>query len=60
MAYRDSQARGLIGAIAASLHQSHSKAGSEQCLQPTPQFTATPDSQLTEQGQGLNLQPRGS
>ena len=28
-AYGGSQARGLIGAVAASLHQSHSNAGSE-------------------------------
>ena len=42
-AYGVSQARGLIGAVAASLRQSHSNAGSEPCLQPTPQLTATPD-----------------
>jgi len=42
-AYGGSQARGLIGAVAASLHQSHSNAGSEPRLQPTPQLTATPD-----------------
>ena len=40
-AYRGSQARGLIGAVATS--QSHSKAGSKPCLRPTPQLTATPD-----------------
>ena len=38
-----SQARGRIGALAASLHQSHSKVGSKLCLQPTPQLTAAPD-----------------
>jgi len=43
MAYGDSQARGRIGAVATSLHQSHSNAGSEPRLQPTPQLTATPD-----------------
>ena len=43
MAYGSSQARGLIGAVAAGLCQSHSNAGSKLCLQPTPQFTATPD-----------------
>ena len=32
MAYGGSQARGLIGAVAVSLHQSHSKAGSEPRL----------------------------
>ena len=42
-AYGGSQARGLIGAVATGLHQSHSNAGSEPRLQPTPQLTATPD-----------------
>ena len=42
-AYGGSQARGLIGAVAASLHQSHSNAGSKPCLQPIPQLTARPD-----------------
>ena len=42
-AYGGSQARGLIGAVAASLCQSHSNSGSEPRLQPTPQLTATPD-----------------
>ena len=41
-AHGGSQARGPIGAVAASLHQSHSNAGSEPRLQPTPQLTATP------------------
>ena len=40
MAYGGSQARGLIGAVA-SLCQGHSNSGSEPCLQPTPQLTAT-------------------
>ena len=35
-AYGGSQARGQIGAVAASLHQSHSNAGSQPRLQPTP------------------------
>eukprot|EP00108_Taenia_solium_P006331 TsM_001148800 transcript=TsM_001148800 gene=TsM_001148800 len=43
MAYGGSQARGPIGAVATSLHQSHSNSGSEPRLQPTPQLTATPD-----------------
>ena len=43
-AYGGSQARGLIGAIAAGLHQSHNHEGSEPCLQPTSQLVATPDS----------------
>ena len=38
-----SQARALIGAAAASLRHSHSNAGSEPHLQPTPQLTAVPD-----------------
>ena len=42
-AYGGSQARGRIGALATGLHQSHSNAGSEPRLQPTPQLTATPD-----------------
>ena len=33
-AYESSQARGLIGAAAASLHQSHSNAGSKPHLRP--------------------------
>ena len=43
MAYRGSQARGLVGVVATGLHQSHSNSGSEPCLRPTPQLTATPD-----------------
>ena len=43
VAYGGSQARGLIQAIAASLHQRHSNSGSEPHLQPTPQLTAMPD-----------------
>ena len=37
MAYRNSQARGWIGAAAATLHHSHSIVGSERNLQSTPQ-----------------------
>ena len=59
-AYGGSQARGLIGAVATGLRQSHSNAGSEPRLQPTPLPMATPDGQSTEQGQGPNPQPRGS
>ena len=43
VAHGGSQARGRIGAIADSLCQSHSNAGSEPRLQPTPQLMATPD-----------------
>ena len=42
-AYGGSQARGRIGATAASLHHSHGNAGSELHLRPTPQLTAMPD-----------------
>ena len=48
-AYGSSQARGRIGAIAASLYHSHSNAGSEPSMQPTPQLIAKPDPQPTEQ-----------
>ena len=43
VAYGGSQARGPVGAVATGLRQSHSNAGSEPHLQPTPQLTATPD-----------------
>ena len=43
VAYGGSQARGPIGAVATGLHHSHSNAGSEPHLQPTPQFMAMPD-----------------
>ena len=42
-AYGSSQARGLIGVVASGLRQSHSNAGSEPRLQPTPQLMATLD-----------------
>ena len=43
MACGGSQARDLMGAVAAGLHHSHSNAGSEPSLLSTPQFTATLD-----------------
>ena len=43
MTYGDFQARGPIGAVATGLHHNHSNAGSEPCLWPTPQVTATTD-----------------
>jgi len=43
VAYGSSQARGRFGAAAAGLPSSHSNAGSELHLRPTPQLTATPD-----------------
>ena len=49
-------ARGLIGAAAIVLCHSHSNAGSEACLQRTPQLMATLD---PERGQGSNLHPYG-
>ena len=42
-AYGGSKARGLIGAIAAGLRQSHRNARSKLHLQLTPQLTAMPD-----------------
>ena len=42
-AYGGSQARGLIGAVATSLHHSHSNSGTEPYLRLTPQLTASPD-----------------
>ena len=42
-AYGSSQAKGRIGATAASLHHSHRISGSEQHLRPTPQLRATQD-----------------
>ena len=42
-AYGGSQARGPIGAVPAGLCHSHSNAGSELRLQPTPQLKATQD-----------------
>ena len=40
-AYGGSQARGLMGAVATGLRQSHSNARSEPRLRPTPKLTAT-------------------
>ena len=47
-AYVSSQTRGRIRAVAAGLHHSHSNAGSEPSLQPTPQLTAMLDPSPTE------------
>ena len=58
-AHGGSQARGLIGAVAAGIYHSHGCMGSEPYLKPTPQLTATSDPQPTEQGHGLNLCPHG-
>ena len=46
--------------LATSLRHSHSHAGSEPHLQPTPQLMTTPDPYPTERGQGSNLRPHGS
>ena len=43
VAYEGSQAKGPIGAVATGLRQSHSNAGSEPRLQPTPQLMVTLD-----------------
>ena len=43
LAYGGSQAKGKIGAVGTGLRQSHSNAGCELHLQPTPQLMATPD-----------------
>ena len=43
VAHGGSQARGQIEATAASLHHSHSNAGSELCLRTTPQLMAMLD-----------------
>ena len=42
-AYGGSQARGLIGAVAAGLRQGHSNTKSKPRLQPTSQLTAMQD-----------------
>ena len=42
-AYGGSQGKGLIGAIATGLHQSHSNAGPELSLLPTAQLMAMLD-----------------
>ena len=60
MAHGGSQARGQIGTTIADLHHSHSNAGSELPLRPTPLLTATLDPLPTEQGQGADLHPHGS
>ena len=49
VAYGGSQARGPIGATAASIHHSHSNIRSEPRLQRTPQLTATLNPQPTEE-----------
>ena len=59
-AHGGSQARGLIRDVGAGLRQSHSNAGSEPHLRPTPQLMATLDPQPPEPGQGLNLHPHGT
>ena len=60
MAYESTQARGQIGATAASLHHSYSNLGSEPHLWPTPQLMAMLDPQPTKRGQGWNPHPHGS
>ena len=43
VACRSSQASGQIRTAPVDLHHSHSKAGFELCLQPTPQLKVMPD-----------------
>ena len=59
LAYGGSQARGQMGAAAASLPHSHSNAGPEPHLWPIPQLTAMPNPPPTEWGQGGNPHPPG-
>ena len=58
VAYGSSQAKGPTRAVANSLR--HSNVESKSHLWPTPQLTAMPDPQPTDQGQGLNPQPYSS
>ena len=46
-----------IGAVAAGLHNRHSNAGSEFCLEPTPHLMAMLDPY--DWGQGSNPHPYG-
>ena len=48
-AHGSSQARDVIGAIAASLHHSHSNTGYEPCLWPMLRYMATSDPQPLSQ-----------
>ena len=59
-AYGDSQARGLIRAVATAYARATATPESEPCLRPPPQLPAMLDPQPTEQGQGSNPQPHGS
>ena len=59
LAHGGSQARGPIRAESASLHHSHSNAGSKPHLRPAPQLMAVPDPLPTEQGQRSNPRPHG-
>ena len=59
VAYGSSQARHQIRATPAGDSRSHSNAGSELCLQPTPQLMTALDPQPAERGKGLNPHPHG-
>ena len=49
------RAEGVAYGSSQAMHSySHSNLRSEPCLEPTPQLTAIPDAQPTEQGQGVN------
>ena len=58
-AYGSSQVMDQIGAMAASLHHSHSNLGSKLHLQPIPELIAMPYPSSTDRGQGLNRCPLG-
>ena len=58
-AHGSSQARDRIRATAVSLYNRHSNSGSKPRVLPIPQFTAMPDPQPTEWGQGSNPHSRG-
>ena len=60
MAYGGSQGRGLIGAIAAGLRQSHSNMDLSHVCDLHHSSQATLEPQPNERGQGSNLPPCGS
>ena len=59
-AYGVSQARGLIGAVATSLHHSHSEAGSEPCSAAYTTAHSNAGPWIHWARPGSNLQPHGS
>lgn len=55
--YASSQTRGQMGSVAAGLQHSHSHAGSEPCLRPTP---CSRQCQIPDQGARLGIEPESS